>query len=577
MTLLDLTIVVIYLLFIGIAAWLFRRFSNSSTEFIQGGGSMMWWMAGATAFMTQFSAWTFTGAAAKAYEDGVSVLFIFWGNALGFFVAAAFFARRYRRLRVETAMEVIRARFGHASEQLFTLLSFPITLIACAIWMNGLASFLSAVFAINVTTTIVAMGVIVTLIAVSGGAWTVSVTNVIQLVLLIAITLVVGYTALQRFESPSQVFEHISPIYGAGINVPSLFVMWAIAMLLQQTMSNNHTLSCYRFLTTANDKDATKAAFVAGILFVGAPILWFMPAWFVASQPVDLFTVYPALEQNSNNAAYLYYIQHYMPQGLLGLVMVALVAATIAPLSSAHNRNAGIVVKSLYQVWFKPNASGREQLMIGKIATLLSGALATGTALLLASIESYSLFELMIMFAAFIQMPVNIPSLLALITLKTPNWSGWATVIVGCLVSLFMLFIFDPNWLSSTPLTSRESKDLTVVATLTVHLIVTGGFFLLTRLFYAREPMSVLQSRAVLNEKLATQVSQHEQSPINHKQGMYVGGLTASAGVLLIITGFVLSDPAQSIFVAIGSIVLLFSLFLLKPSKSNNKLSCKVN
>lgn len=95
-----------------------------------------------------------------------------------------------------------------------------------------------------------------------------SVTNVIQLILLIAITLVIGYTALQRFDSPSEVFAYTTPIYGEQIRIPSLFVMWAIAMLLQQTMSNNHTLSCYRFLTTANDKDATKAAFVAGVLFV---------------------------------------------------------------------------------------------------------------------------------------------------------------------------------------------------------------------------------------------------------------------------------------------------------------------
>ncbi|MCV5232241.1 hypothetical protein OFC56_34305, partial [Escherichia coli] len=79
----------------------------------------------------------------------------------------------------------------------------------------------------------------------------------------------------------------------------------------------------------------------------------------MAAQNIDLLAIYPALEQSANNAAYLYYIQHYMPQGLLGLVMVALVAATIAPLSSAHNRNAGIVVKSLYQVWFNPTATSR--------------------------------------------------------------------------------------------------------------------------------------------------------------------------------------------------------------------------
>ncbi len=73
---------------------------------------MMWWMAGATAFMTQFSAWTFTGAAAKAYEDGISVMFIF-GEMRWDFRRGGVFARRYRRLRVETAMEVIRVRFGH--------------------------------------------------------------------------------------------------------------------------------------------------------------------------------------------------------------------------------------------------------------------------------------------------------------------------------------------------------------------------------------------------------------------------------------------------------------------------------
>lgn len=571
MTFLDSMIVMIYLLFIAIAAWVFRRFSNSSNDFLQGGGTMMWWMAGATAFMTQFSAWTFTGAAAKAYEDGISVMFIFWGNSLGFFLAAAFFARRYRRLRVETAMEVIRVRFGRASEQLFTLLSFPLTLIACAIWMNGLASFFSAVFAIEVYSIILIVGVLVTLIAVSGGAWTVSVTNVIQLVLLIAITLVIGYTALQRFESPSDIFDHATPIYGAGINVPSLFVVWAFAMLLQQTMNNNHTLSCYRFLTTANDKDATKAAFVAGMLFIFAPVLWFMPAWFVAAQQIDLFSVYPALGQSANTGAYLYYIQHYMPQGILGLVMVALVAATIAPLSSAHNRNAGIVVKSLYLVWANPEADSRQQLIVGKVSTLISGLLATGTALLLASVESYSLFDMMLVFAAFIQMPINIPSLLALVTVKTPNWSGWATVIVGCMVSLFMMFIFDVNWLASTPLTARESKDLTIVATLALHLIITGGFFFFTSYFYSKEPNAVLQSRTSLKEQLKTPISAEEQAPINHKQGLYVGSITATAGTLLIMAGVILAESSQTIFVAIGSIVLLFSLFLLKPTKQSKR------
>ncbi|ELU4007686.1 transporter [Vibrio vulnificus] len=573
MTLLDNLIITFYVLFIGFAAWLFRRFARSSSDFIQGGGTMMWWMAGATAFMTQFSAWTFTGAAAKAYEDGISVMFLFWGNALGFFVAALFFAKRYRRLRVETAMEVIRVRFGGVSEQVFTWLSFPITLIACAIWMNGLAAFFSALFAIPVATTILSMGGLVTLIAISGGAWTVSVTNVMQLILLIAITLVIGVSVFSSLPNPADIVQPFTPLYGQEIEWPPIFFVWAGAMLLQQTMSNNHTLSCYRFLTTANDRDATKAALLAGGLFLLAPILWFAPAWFVALQNVDLFTVYPALGNHANNAAYLYYIQHFMPQGVLGLVMVALVAATVSPLTSAHNRNAGIVVRSLYQVWIKPNASGREQLIVGKIATLISGIVATFAALLLASVESYSLFEMMILFAAFIQMPLNIPSLLALVTLKTPNWSGWATVLVGCLVSLTMFFLFDLRWFTSLPLSEREVKELTVVATLIAHIVFTGGFFLLTHVFFSQEPQHIQQQRAALAEQLATPIREEEQAPVNHLQGIYVGLITGLAGLGLIVIGFFLEADAQWPFFTTGGLVIAFSA-LLMVRRSQKNVTC---
>ena len=45
-----------------------------------------------TAFMCQFSAWTFTGAASKAYEDGPLIMVLFFANAVGFFFNAAFFA-----------------------------------------------------------------------------------------------------------------------------------------------------------------------------------------------------------------------------------------------------------------------------------------------------------------------------------------------------------------------------------------------------------------------------------------------------------------------------------------------------
>jgi len=42
--------------------WLFRRFITDVSDYFRSGGQVLWRMAGASAFMVLFCAWTFTGA-----------------------------------------------------------------------------------------------------------------------------------------------------------------------------------------------------------------------------------------------------------------------------------------------------------------------------------------------------------------------------------------------------------------------------------------------------------------------------------------------------------------------------------
>lgn len=62
----------------------------------------------------------FTGAAGKAFSNGLSVMMIFLGNALGYFFNYLFFAAKSRQVRVVTPIEGIRLRFGKVNEQVFT-------------------------------------------------------------------------------------------------------------------------------------------------------------------------------------------------------------------------------------------------------------------------------------------------------------------------------------------------------------------------------------------------------------------------------------------------------------------------
>ena len=137
---------------------IFKRFSKDDSDFFRGGAQMLWWMVGGSAFMTQFSAWTFTGAASKAYQDGTLVALIFLANAAGFFINYVWFAPRFRRMRIVSWTEAIRERFGAVNEQVFTWLQIPMSLVYAAIWLNGLAVFATAVFGFDMTQTIWVVG-----------------------------------------------------------------------------------------------------------------------------------------------------------------------------------------------------------------------------------------------------------------------------------------------------------------------------------------------------------------------------------------------------------------------------------
>ncbi|GAM60467.1 sodium-solute symporter [Vibrio ishigakensis] len=71
-----------------------------------------------------------------------------------------------------------------------------------------------------------------------------------------------------------------------------------------------------------------------------------MPSWFIAGQGIDLGAVYPEAGSKAADFAYLYFVQEFMPAGMVGLLIAAMFAATMSSMDSGLNRNSGIFVKT---------------------------------------------------------------------------------------------------------------------------------------------------------------------------------------------------------------------------------------
>ncbi len=575
----DIAVILVYFVFLIAIGWIFRTFSSSTSDYFRGGGKMLWWMVGATAFMTQFSAWTFTGAAGKAFNDGFAVLAVFFGNAVGYFFNYLFFAAKSRQMRVITPIEGVRLRFGKVNEQAFTLASLPISIIQAGIWLNGLAVFASAVFGVDMNTTIVITGAIVVLMSVTGGAWAVIASDFLQMVIIMAVSVVASVVAIVKAGGIDVIFAEGLPegiVTGSDYNYMWLFWAWVMCSFVKQFLSTNNMIDSYRYMCAKDTKNAKKAALLAcALMFIG-PVLWFVPAWFVAAfNPDTAAWGLDALGSSITDATYYVFVRDYLPVGMVGLMMSAMFAATMSSMDSALNKNSGIIIRNVYKIFINKDASEETMLKLGKIMTLIFGIIIIAVGIFINSLQNTSLFNVTTSVGSLLALPMLIPLLLGFFIKKTPDWAGWGTLLVGFAVSYFIANIctidMASNFLGIT-LTSAEYSDMTSLTMgVVLHGCITAPFFLLSQLFYKGYSEERQAEVDLFFNNTSTPVVVDEEDPAvlesDSRQRKTLGGLLSAAGALIALMVFIPNEFASRfVFVAVGAVVLVAGLGLIKSS-----------
>lgn len=545
----DYIVIAIYFVFMLGIGRIFRFFIKDTSDYFRGGGQMLWWMVGSSAFMVQFSAWTFTAGAGKAYEDGPLVLTIFFANAVGFFINYLYFAPRFRQMRVITPIEGVRLRFGPINEQFFTWILVPIGVVQAGIWLNGLGVFFSAVFGFDLALTIIVTGSVVLLVALWSGSWGVVASDFMQVLILMPISVVAAFLALYHIGGIEELVVNFpaDSFLGNNVNYPIIAYIWIFLIFFRQFASTNNMLDASRYLNARDSSHARKAALLAAVLFIVGPIVWFIPPMVTRVVEPDLASVYPQLP-NPSEASFVRICQIAMPVGMLGVLASAIFSATLSSMDSGLNRSAGIFVRNFYRPLIRPKANEGELLYAGKALTIGLGAVIIGVAYIFSQSE-IKLFDLMLLFGALVVLPANIPLILGMVIRKTPDWSAWATVFVGLGVSLFCRFVIDVDWLMATfdletPLSARERSDYLLITSVALNTIICSSFFIGTRFFY-KEPAGKRHTESKTFWDNITRPVERDETHVDNKdfaQARILGAMSVAYGIFLIVLMLIPND-----------------------------------
>ncbi len=494
----DYGIIAFYLIFMLAIGLVFRRMSKNTSDYFRAGGAMPWWLTGVSAWIFSFSAWTFTGAAGKVYEAGTLVLVVFYSSIAALLVALVWTGLRFRRMRVITWMEAVRLRYGPFTEQFYTWIKLPLLLLFAGISLNAIGVFMAAVFNVEMSIVLVVLGVVVTITAFAGGSWAVLASDFVQAFLVVTITLCTAVLVLLRPEIgglggliakvPTTHFNWTEAVR------PEFIMLWIAGNLWLKFSDENNMERSTMYLMTRSDRDARLMVLIPLIGTILGPLIWFIPSMAATIMHPDLAAEFPGLKQ-PHEAAFVSVALDVMPQGLLGLLISAMLGATVTSMDAGLNKNVGICIRSLYKPVFQPDASERHLLIAGKICTLVFGAVIIGLALLVNQLRETNLFDFVNQLAANLLMPLALPLIYGLFYKRTPGWSAWSTALIAGAASWWLGKFVTPElfqqWMGWTkPLTHDEGTYLRLaITTLGGTVLVGSAWYFFTSLFYKASPV----------------------------------------------------------------------------------------
>lgn len=437
----DYIVLVFYFVLMLSIGIYYSKFSKGVRNYFAAGNRVPWWISGISLYMTNFSAWTFTAAAGFIYHSSWYGVIYISSGILTYFLGALLTAKRWRRSRVISPIEYTQTRYNIQTQQLLSWVISANFILSAGAQLSATCKFLSPLFGIDVDILIISTGVVILFYTFLGGLWGVLVTDFVQFIILISITLIVAPLSLKFVGGFKGLLENAPPLTLEHVyNNVFYDLNFLIAIYLIGTIGVAAGAS-QRFYSVIDEKSALRVGILASILSLAQPLLFAVPPlvariiWPDLSQ-VDLFKKF----FQPNDLVYLGIALKVLPIGFIGLLMSAMLSATMSTLSSVYNFVSSIITRDIYLVLFNPRADEVKQFKFGRIMTLILGLIVIAEALLYVHSE-FGIFNIMVTFFTLFNIPVNIPLAFGLIFKSIPRWGAFLAIIWGLVAGAVARFV----------------------------------------------------------------------------------------------------------------------------------------
>ena len=465
------------------ASFYFRN--KTTAQFTSGSGKIPAWVVGMSIFATFVSSISFLALPGKAYMSNWNALVFSFSIPIAAILAIKFFVPLYRSLNSISAYKYLEVRFGPWARMYASICYMLTQLMRTGAILLLLALPLNVLFGWNVRTIIIVTGVAVTVYSMLGGIQAVIWTDAIQAIILIVGAIVcAGILTFSMPEGPLQIFEIAAASdkfslgsFGASISESTFWVILIYSLFINLQNFGIDQNFVQRYMTTSSLKKAKASTLFGALLYLPVSLLFF----YIGTALYSYYTAQPDLLPNGTpgDEVFPHFIVNGLPTGITGLLIAAIFAAGMSTISTSINSTATIVLTDYYKRYVNKSATGKSEMKVLYLSSIIFGALGVTISLALVGVES--VLDAWWSLASIFSGGMLGLFLLAFLSKKVRNIDAAIGVIIGVLVIM---------WMSLTPLYFTEGNLLAfkspfhtnltiVIGTLAIFLIgfITMKFF----------------------------------------------------------------------------------------------------
>jgi solute:Na+ symporter, SSS family len=388
---LDALVLVAYLVGVTLlGVWVGRRQKDARDYFVAD-RAIPWWAVLFSIVATETSALTFISTPGLAYRTNLGFLQIVAGYLLGRIVVAYFLLPKYFEGEIVTAYALLEKRFGLATRR-FTSIVFMVTrALADSVRVFATAVPIAIILGPVMTdqrfvmpSAVLILGILTVIYTYRGGMKAVVWTEILQASVYLlggAIALVLvghlvpgGWSAIIGHAQPAGKLRVIQ--WYTGFDQPNTLLAGLLGgAFLSMASHGTDQLIVQRLLSARSLKDAQKAIIGSGVAVLAQFTLFLMIG-------IGLWTFFAGREFPTPDYIFPTFILQQMPHGLVGLLVAAIVAATMSTHSGAINSLAAATTHDIYLPLTKRAPESPETLRAGKLFALGWGVVLTLGALL---------------------------------------------------------------------------------------------------------------------------------------------------------------------------------------------------